>query len=747
MAEGGSRFAHFLQPIRDLSKVWKIEIADELERYIEEVAQLSILNPVDGVTKVNFAEAALLIQGSTAIYSRKVELLHQLVYQALDLLCSGKGMDGRGPKGKNAATGLWAPLPETDELITIDHLIKEGKSSNLTREENGSQREATQRRVPLFLMPRDQADRRKQEYRISSCSVHRTGALLIQESDARLLDDILGRPAGALAGELDQPLVSAPPHQEVHDLEARLREALQELPEDLGLIADTPADTGSALVASESRPVAGGTIEAKSMEYEGPEAKTPLPLSTRDDAKSGEQTASPGRSVEAAKAEAAKAVDPWALMDEHDASGKQNPLEVGNTEKRTSGKQLLAGVEAIPDLRPWEPLPDEELWGVNNNRVAAPMLAAGHPVESLFLAVAGRMQPGGRYETQRAGFSAAWLEMEDLIAGSIAARRSAKLKRKATTAAAGGAEGEAGPTPDGVDMPSLEEEAETEKEREAEAAELDAEAEEQAALEDKARKAGDLTPTKKGPEGMDEPGTPMRTPRKAGLDRSEEKNRFREQRKEVAMLESMIEDAQHTYEMTVRKHLQRMHKEAIDADTKKMPELYANVRRWQEQLEPVLKEYDQRTDFNIHSYSNQMLTRLKDLEARFSGNNGVVPFKSLVNGQPRWEVCRRFLTTLFLTNLGNTDIVVPTEEDKLNRFGVKLLIAEKKMIHLEGEEAQEPIPEKPSKAAKKNHKSPATCAVEVVAKSAEKCAVEVEVEEEAPAENTVKRRRTGKSAA
>merc|ERR1719375_245862 len=425
---------------------------------------------------------------------------------------------------------------------------------------------------------------------------------------------------------------------------------------------------------------------------------------------------------------AAKAVDPWALMDEHDASGKQNPLEVGNTEKRTSGKQLLAGVEAIPDLRPWEPLPDEELWGVNNNRVAAPMLAAGHPVESLFLAVAGRMQPGGRYETQRAGFSAAWLEMEDLIAGSIAARRSAKLKRKATTAAAGGAEGEAGPTPDGVDMPSLEEEAETEKEREAEAAELDAEAEEQAALEDKARKAGDLTPTKKEPEGMDEPGTPMRTPRKAGLDRSEEKNRFREQRKEVAMLESMIEDAQHTYEMTVRKHLQRMHKEAIDADTKKMPELYANVRRWQEQLEPVLKEYDQRTDFNIHSYSNQMLTRLKDLEARFSGENGVVPFASLVNGQPRWEVCRRFLTTLFLTNLGNTDIVVPTDADKLNNFGVKLLIAEKKMIHLEGEEAQEPIPEKPSKAGRKENKSSAK-STDHVAKSAKKCSADVDAEE------------------
>ena len=39
---------------------------------------------------VNFAEAALLIQGSTCIYSKKVEYLYQLVYETLDLLASKK---------------------------------------------------------------------------------------------------------------------------------------------------------------------------------------------------------------------------------------------------------------------------------------------------------------------------------------------------------------------------------------------------------------------------------------------------------------------------------------------------------------------------------------------------------------------------------------------------------------------------------------------------------------------------------
>jgi Condensin II complex subunit CAP-H2 or CNDH2, N-terminal len=39
-----------------------------------------------GRTNLNFAEAALVIQGSAAIYSKKVEYLHQLVYQALEYI-------------------------------------------------------------------------------------------------------------------------------------------------------------------------------------------------------------------------------------------------------------------------------------------------------------------------------------------------------------------------------------------------------------------------------------------------------------------------------------------------------------------------------------------------------------------------------------------------------------------------------------------------------------------------------------
>merc|ERR1740120_612816 len=91
-----------------------------------------------------------------------------------------------------------------------------------------------------------------------------------------------------------------------------------------------------------------------------------------------------------------------------------------------------------------------------------------------------------------------------------------------------------------------------------------------------------------------------------GLD-GEKLKQDEEQRKEVAMLENMIQDAQAKYESTIRQHLQLMQSGSTDADSRKFPELYANVRKWQEQLEPVLKEFSKRPEFDIEMYSTKLL--------------------------------------------------------------------------------------------------------------------------------------------
>ncbi|XP_061839542.1 condensin-2 complex subunit H2 [Nerophis lumbriciformis] len=79
-----SRYAHLMKPIRELTDNWDVDVASELNDYLEELDEMCIT--FDGKTRLNFAEAALLIQGSASIYSKKVELLYSLVYQTLEYI-------------------------------------------------------------------------------------------------------------------------------------------------------------------------------------------------------------------------------------------------------------------------------------------------------------------------------------------------------------------------------------------------------------------------------------------------------------------------------------------------------------------------------------------------------------------------------------------------------------------------------------------------------------------------------------
>jgi hypothetical protein len=57
-----NRFSYLLQPIRDLAANWDINIAGELEEYLDELEHLTFTIEGDGGPLLNFAEAALLIQ-------------------------------------------------------------------------------------------------------------------------------------------------------------------------------------------------------------------------------------------------------------------------------------------------------------------------------------------------------------------------------------------------------------------------------------------------------------------------------------------------------------------------------------------------------------------------------------------------------------------------------------------------------------------------------------------------------------
>ncbi|XP_043723008.1 condensin-2 complex subunit H2-like isoform X2 [Telopea speciosissima] len=91
--EGSSARFHIVQPLRDLELNWAVDLAKNLEEYLLKICSGEITGEDDGQFPVNFAEAALLLQGSIQVYSRKVEYLYSLVLHALEFISQKRQQD------------------------------------------------------------------------------------------------------------------------------------------------------------------------------------------------------------------------------------------------------------------------------------------------------------------------------------------------------------------------------------------------------------------------------------------------------------------------------------------------------------------------------------------------------------------------------------------------------------------------------------------------------------------------------
>lgn len=134
MTDTDNRYKALIQPIKDIAANWDIDIAESLTEYLEELDSLRI-SLDGGKNNLNFAEAALLIQGSTAVYSKKVEYLHQLVLQSLEFITSKKSATNNGAQTKTNRSSV----DDEDLLIfdteasflLLDHIVEEGQNINL----------------------------------------------------------------------------------------------------------------------------------------------------------------------------------------------------------------------------------------------------------------------------------------------------------------------------------------------------------------------------------------------------------------------------------------------------------------------------------------------------------------------------------------------------------------------------------------------------------------------------------------
>uniref|UniRef100_G1PGD3 Condensin-2 complex subunit H2 n=1 Tax=Myotis lucifugus TaxID=59463 RepID=G1PGD3_MYOLU len=115
MEDVEARFAHLLQPIRDLTKNWEVDVAAQLGEYLEELDQICISFD-EGKTTMNFVEAALLIQGSACVYSKKIPR-HLNTEQELGFKLAGPASkhpttSRRGPRCRGSSSPHVCPQAE-----------------------------------------------------------------------------------------------------------------------------------------------------------------------------------------------------------------------------------------------------------------------------------------------------------------------------------------------------------------------------------------------------------------------------------------------------------------------------------------------------------------------------------------------------------------------------------------------------------------------------------------------------------
>ncbi|XP_039174625.1 condensin-2 complex subunit H2 [Crotalus tigris] len=183
MEDPESRFLHFLQPIRDLTKNWEVDVAAQLGEYLEELDQICISFD-GGKTTMNFIEAALLIQGSACIYSKKVEYLYTLVYQALDFISNKKrekqptsvGADGTdGDAGASTAAAA-----AEEEFLSLDDIQQASKTNMDLRDDQQQHTVPVVPLTPMALVPPEDSDKKDNPL------FSRKGELLASRKDFRM---------------------------------------------------------------------------------------------------------------------------------------------------------------------------------------------------------------------------------------------------------------------------------------------------------------------------------------------------------------------------------------------------------------------------------------------------------------------------------------------------------------------------------------------------------------------------------
>ncbi|CAG9530303.1 unnamed protein product [Cercopithifilaria johnstoni] len=205
--ELSTRYAFLLQPIRDLQKNWDIDISHLLEEFVERLDD----EEIGEENKFNFAEAAILIQGSTIVYGKKVEYVHGLARDFYEQLRDKKTSRKRNSDNmEHVEDDVDEFIQEPDdpcELIQFTNLRAVDWKTLMLKSEAKPPPLLAQ--IPISLMPLADFEKtnvplyssrnlkeligKKDDFIINTGFIHKSGALLLDLANAKLLNDFVVR--------------------------------------------------------------------------------------------------------------------------------------------------------------------------------------------------------------------------------------------------------------------------------------------------------------------------------------------------------------------------------------------------------------------------------------------------------------------------------------------------------------------------------------------------------------------------
>eukprot|EP00977_Amphora_coffeiformis_P025044 scaffold18052_cov175-Amphora_coffeaeformis.AAC.8 len=656
-----------LEPIRDLAKNWDIDIAlwcvksnlthvwfispCSLEEYLHELGHagdlgVTSMDEGDEVVKPNFAQAALLLHNSSHVYSRKVEYLYSLVFQALDSLSAVNSSQKRASKGRASDPELedFREFDPHQEFLLLDDVLPTDKSEDC-RHINLAPSAADQERMRRYSAmssatstPHANISMRTQNLSGSTMgkSFHTLGVSQalnqINTQSSAVLRLMNGQcdldPSGRLLlpgcqsqNSTHPPprSVQGPPGEQEYaptgDYDGDGNGDYDE--EGPGFMMADDENTGGDEMNNEQAPQT-----AKKKVTFAPAA--PLP----------EIGVEPERP------------DPWAMLDPHTAdTRKLRPLKLGKTLKLPLG---------IDDL------PSDCVTGSNTRKWKTAIPQPSISTEGKFFATEAfqalsrkrRLEDDNEDEEDTVAEDLPMVPMKGLVYGEEFAYLAREhVQRKA------------------ADRRQLRRTQRLER-----AKELSEQSEEQNYNnydDDDFGGGYDFG----GDDENDYPvntgdGSPM-IETNTGLQAMEDVYRNRSEDDTDSVVDARA------FEALCRAHIAKFAKgaEKYASET----QLTQRVDQWQEKLEPLLVEEEERPEFDIHKYGHEILVSVEealggeksDEEGGLQEKSRVVDFDSVTKDCPSYQVCRYFLATLCLCNTGN--VLLEQDGKSTNKLSVKLL--------------------------------------------------------------------------